>query len=40
MYAWYKLCVAQGTWPPQDPNGDPEGQDVPDGAASGGGTDS
>jgi hypothetical protein len=39
MYEWYKLRVAQGTWPPQDPNGDPEGQDVPDGAASGGGAD-
>jgi hypothetical protein len=37
MYEWYKLRVAQGTWPPQDPSGDPEGQGVPDGAASGGG---
>jgi hypothetical protein len=39
MYEWYKLRVAQGTWPPQDPSGDPEGQDVPDGAANGDGAD-
>lgn len=39
MHEWYQLRVAQNTWPPQDPNGDPGGQDVADGAAGGGGAD-
>lgn len=35
MYEWYKRRVSEGTWPPQDPNGDPDRHDFPEDSASG-----